>query len=95
MEMTKGARVGKQYTLTVQRRPFNISAWSTGRDAWLGGFGKLEVREAKRLKGVDTSVFLQSISLLMKMITAEIIVLYYMERKVDAIISIQYNYSFS
>lgn len=62
MEMTKRALVGKQYTLTVQRRPFNISALSTGRDVWLGGFGKLEVREAKRLKGVGTSVFLQFLS---------------------------------
>lgn len=75
--MTKGALVGKQYNLTVRRRPFNISALSTGRGAWQGGFGKLEVREAKWLKGVDASVSLQSTSLMMKMISAEIIALYY------------------
>lgn len=58
MAMTKGALVGKQYTLTVQRRSFNISALSTGQDAWLGGFSKLKVRQAKWLKGVDTNQLL-------------------------------------
>lgn len=56
MEMIKGELVGKQCTLTVQRRPFNISAFSMGRVMWLGGFGKLKVSEAKHSEAVDTFV---------------------------------------
>ena len=75
--MTKGALVGKQYTLTVQRRPFNISASSAGWDAWRRGFSELKVREGKWLKGVDNSFLCNLLSLLMKMISVEVTALCY------------------